>query len=106
MKACSKYNDFGFKPQLHSHDSGHDSSRFETDGKIGVHRDASGRNKKENPASIRGLMMILLCLHDSSTDPLPFTTVELRMLMISSQFDTVLVQFKPVASQPPTNVHD
>ena len=71
----------------------HDSSRFETDGKIGVHRE----RKKEIPASIR-------CLHNSSTDPLRlmtaalrFTTVELRMLTMPSRFDTVLVRFKPVA---------
>ena len=36
------------KPQLHCHDSGHDSSRFEPDCKIGVHRD----RKMENRASI------------------------------------------------------
>ena len=36
------------KPQLHSHDSGHDSSRFETDCKIGAHRDASGRKKRKS----------------------------------------------------------
>ena len=61
----------------------HDSSRFELDGKIGV--DQNG--KKDNPASILCLTMLLRCLHDSSTVPvrfmaaaLRFTTVELRML--------------------------
>ena len=44
----------------------HDSSRFEPDGKIGVHRDASGW-KKENPATIRCLAMLLRFLSDSST---------------------------------------
>ena len=39
------------KPQLHSQDSGYDSSRFEPDGKIGVHQDASGGKKK---IAIRG----------------------------------------------------
>ena len=64
----------------------HDSSRFQTDGKIGLHRDASGLKKKIMPASIRCLTMLLRCLHDSSTDPLrlktaalQITTVELRM---------------------------
>ena len=93
----------GHKPQLHSHDSGHDSSRFESDGKIGVHRDASGW-KKENLASIRCLAMLLRCLRYSSTDPLRlmtaalrFTTVELRMLTMPPRFDKTLVRFKPVA---------
>ena len=80
----------------------HDSSRFETDGKIGLHRDASGW-KKKIPASIRCLTMLLRCPHDSSTDPLRlktaalrFTTVELRMLTMPPRFDTVLLRFKPV----------
>ena len=69
-------------------------------GCIGMRRDG----KKEIPASIRCLTMLLRCLHDSSTDPLRlmtaalrFTTVELRMLMMPPRFDTVLVRFKPVA---------
>ena len=60
--------------------------------------------KKEIPASIRCLTMLLRCQHDSSTDPLRlmtaalrFTTVELRMLTMPPRFDTVLVRFKPVA---------
>ena len=94
----------------------HDSSQFEPVGKIGVHWDASGREKKENPASIRCLTMLLRCLHDSSTDPLRlmtaalrFTTVELRMLTMPPRFDTVLVRIKPVAYGSvtiPMNVHD
>ena len=78
----------------------HHSSRFETDGKIGIRRDG----KKEIPASIRCLTMLLRCLRDSSTDPqrfmtaaLRFTTVELQMLTMPPRFDTVLVRFKPVA---------
>ena len=69
-------------------------------GCIGMRRDG----KKEIPASIRCLTMLLRCLHDSSTDPLRlktaalrFTTVELRMLTMPPRFDTVLVRFKPVA---------
>ena len=82
----------------------HDSSRLETDGKIGLHRDASGWKKKEIPVSIRCLTVLLRCQHDSSTDllrlmtaALRFTTVELRMLTMPPRFDTVLVRFKPVA---------
>ena len=69
-------------------------------GCIGMRRDG----KKEIPASIRCLTMLLRCQHDSSTDPLRlmtaalrFTTVELRMLTMPPRFDTVLVRFKPVA---------
>ena len=69
-------------------------------GCIGMRRDG----KKEIPASIRCLTMLLRCLQDSSTDPLRlmtaalrFTTVELRMLTMPPRFDTVLVRFKPVA---------
>ena len=78
-------------------------------GCIGMRRDG----KKEIPASIRCLTMLIRCQHDSSTDPLRlitaalrFTTVELRMLTMPPRFDTVLVRFKPVASRPPTNLHD
>ena len=39
---------FNLKPQLHSHDSGHDSSRFEPYGKIVVHRDASRWKKRKS----------------------------------------------------------
>ena len=96
-----------------------DSSRFETDGKIGLHRDASGW-KKENPASIRCLTMLLRCLHDSSTDPLRlmtaalgFTTVELRMITnahdastIRYGASTIQAGSATVASRTPTNLHD
>ena len=64
--------------------------------------------KKENPASILCLTMLLRCLHDSSTVPLRFitavlrfTTVELRLLMMRPRFDTVLVRFKPVVPRHP-----
>ena len=76
--------------------------------------------KKENPASIRCLTMLLRCLHDSSTDPLRlltaalrFTTVELQMLR--NAYDTSTIRYgastiqagsATVASRPPTNVHD
>ena len=93
----------------------HDSSQFETDCKIGMRRDG----KKEIPASIRCLTILLRCLHDSSTDPLRlitaalrFTTVELRMLTMPPRFNTVLqcstiqASSATVASRPPTNVHD
>ena len=35
------------KPQLHSHNSGHDSSRFEPDGKIGMRRDGKKKIKHQ-----------------------------------------------------------
>ena len=94
----------------------HDSSRFETDGKIGMRRDG----KKEIPASIRCLTMLLSCQQDSSTDPLRlmtaalrFTTVELRMLTnaqdaatIRYGASTIQAGSATVASRPPTNLHD
>ena len=97
----------------------HDSSRFETDGKIELHRDASGWKKKEIQASIRCLTMLLRCQHDLSTDPLRlmtaalrFTTVELRMLTnahdastIRYGASTIQAGIATVASRPPTNLH-
>ena len=92
---------FWLQPQSDIHDSGHDSSRFELDGKIGVHRDG----KKENPASILCLMIPLWCLDDSSTVPLRFMTAALRMLTMHPRFDTVLVRFRPVVPRhPPCDV--
>ena len=85
-------------------------------GCIGMRRDG----KKEIPASIRCLTMLLRCLHDSSTDPLRlktaalrFTTVELRMLTnahdastIRYGASTIQAGSATVVSRPPTNVHD
>ena len=85
-------------------------------GCIGMRRDG----KKEIPASIRCLTMLLRCLHDSSTDPLRlmraelrFTTVELRMLTnardastIRYDASTIQAGSATVAPRPPTNVHD
>ena len=76
--------------------------------------------KKEIPASIRCLTMLLRCLHDSSTDPLRlktaalrFTTVELRMLTNAHDASTIrygacTIQAgsATVASRPTTNLHD
>ena len=76
--------------------------------------------KKEIPAYIRCLTMLLRCLHDSSTDPLRlmtaalrFTTVELRMLTnahdastIRYGASTIQAGSATVASRPPTNLHD
>ena len=76
--------------------------------------------KKEIPASIRCLTMLLRCLHDSSTDPLRlmtaalrFSTVELRMLTnahdastIRYGASTIQADSATVASRPPTNLHD
>ena len=76
--------------------------------------------KKEIPASIRCLTMLLRCLHDSSTDPLRlktaalrFTTVELRMptnahgaSTIRYGASTIQAGSATVVSRPPTNVHD
>ena len=87
----------------------HNSSRFEPDGKIGMRRDG----KKENQESIRCLMMLLRCLHDSSTDPLRlmttelrFTRVALRMVTIRYGASTIQAGSATVASRPATNVHD
>ena len=85
-------------------------------GCIGMRRDG----KKEIPASIRCLTMLLRCQHDSSTDPLRlmtaalrFTTVELRMLTnahdastIRYGASTIQAGSASVASRPPTNLHD
>ena len=85
-------------------------------GCIGMRRDG----KKEIPASIRCLTMLLRCQHDSSTDPLRlmtatlrFTTVELRMLTnthdastIRYGASTIQAGSATVASRPPTNLHD
>ena len=49
------------KPQLHVHDSGYDSSRFDLHCKIGVYRDGK-KNKQKNPNSLRCLTMFLWCL--------------------------------------------
>ena len=58
--------------------------------------------------------MLLLCLRDSSTDPLRlmtaalgFTTVELQMLTMPPQLDsTIKASSATVASRPPTNLRD
>ena len=77
-------------------------------GCIGMRRDG----RKEIPASIRCLTMLLRCLHDSSTGPLRlmtaalrFTTVEPRMLTMPPRFDSVLVRFKPVALRPGPRIY-
>ena len=72
----------------------HDSSRFELDGKFGVHR----VGKKENPASILCLTMLLRCLHDSSTVPLRFMTAALRfttveLLMLTKAHDASEIRY-------------
>ena len=89
-----------------------DSSQMVKSGCIGMR----GDGKKENQASIRCLMMLLRCLHDSSTDPLrlmttelPITTVALRMLtMPTIRYGASKIQASraTVPSHPPTNVHD
>ena len=92
-----------------------DLSQMVKSGCIRMHQD--GKIKKENPASIRCLAMLLRCLCDLSTDPLRlmtaalrFTTVELRMLTMPPRFDRTLVTIQAgnptVASRPPTNLHD
>ena len=81
----------------------HDSSRFETDGKIGVHRDASGwkkRNSSINTVSHDAPTVSTRFIYGSTTThdgSNRFTTVELRMLTMPPRFDAVLVRFKPVA---------
>ena len=85
-------------------------------GCIGMRRDG----KKEIPASIRCLTMLLRCQHDSSTDPLRLmtaalrrTTVELRMLTnahdastIRYGASTIQAGSTTVASRPTPNLHD
>ena len=76
--------------------------------------------KEENPASIRCLTMLLLCLQDLSTVPLllmptalRFTPMEPRMLKnahdavkIRNGATTVQASSAKTASRSPTNVHD
>ena len=74
----------------------HDSSRFETDGKIGLHRDVSGWKKRNSSINTMSHDAPIRCLHDSSMDPLRlktvalrFTTVELRMLTNAHDASTI-----------------
>ena len=94
----------------------HDSSRFETDGKIGLHRDASGWKK--------GNSSINTMSHDAPTVPARFiygsTTTQDGSATIhhggaTNAHDASTVRYgastiqavgDTVASRPPTNVHD
>ena len=78
-------------------------------GCIGMRRDG----KKEIPASIRCLTMLLRCLHDSSTDPLRlmtaalrFTTVELRMLTNAHDASTIRYGASTIQAGSVTTSHD
>ena len=110
------------KSQLHSHNSRHDSPRHPNLSQMVKSRCIRMRRdgKKENPASIRCLTMLLRCLHDSSTDPLRLlaaalrlTTLELRMLTnaydaftIRYSASTIQASSATVVSRPPRNVHN
>ena len=99
----SKVTDYAaLKPQLHSHNSGHDSSRLVPDGKIMVHRDASGRKKKKIQHQY-GFCTIHLWI---MTAALRFTAEELQMLTMPPRFDTIQAGSAAVVSRHPTNVHD
>ena len=88
----------------------HDSSRFETDGKIGLHRDASGwkkRNSSINTMSHYAPTVSARFIYGPTTTHDGSATIHnggatnahecSRMLMMPPRFDTVLVRFKPVA---------
>ena len=54
-------------PQLHSHDSGQDSSRFEPDGKIGMRRDGKKRKSSINTVSHDAPKVSARLIYGSST---------------------------------------
>ena len=56
-----------FKPQLHSHDSDHDSSRYEPDGKTGVCRDGKKRKSNTNTVSHDAPTMPARLIYGSTT---------------------------------------
>ena len=94
----------------------HDSSRFETDGKIGVHRDASGWKKRNSsintmshytPTVSARFIYGSTATHDGratihhggATNAHDASTIRYGASMIKAGSATV-------ASRPPTNVHD
>ena len=97
----------------------HDSSRFETDGKFGVHRDASGcvgmeKKKFQNQYDVSrcsyGVCTIIYgstTTHDgSATIHHGGATNAHDASTIRYGASTIQAGSATVASQPPTNVHD
>ena len=80
------------KPQLHIHDSGYDSSRFDLHCKIGVYLDGEKKQQQKNPKSLRCLTMFLWCLYGSFTNPRRFMAAALRMRPMLLRFNTRLVR--------------
>ena len=71
--------------------------------------------KKEIPASIGCLTVLLRCLHDSSTDPLRLKTAAIHHGGATNVHDASTIRYgastiqagsATIASRPPTNVHD
>ena len=94
----------------------HDSSRFETDGKIGVHRDASGwkkRNFSINTMSHDAPTMSARFIYGSTTTHDGSATIHHGgatnahdASAIRYGASTIQAGSATVASRPPTNVHD
>ena len=94
----------------------HDSSRFETDGKIGVHRDASGwkkRNSSINTMSHNAPTVSARFIYGSTTTHDGSTTIHHGgatnahdASTIRYGASTIQAGSATVASRPPTNVHD
>ena len=117
LKSYWHIKNLRLKPQLHSHNSGHDSSQFETDGKIREHRDASGLKKKRKssintvshyaPTVPRRFVYGSTTTHDGSarihhggaTNAHDASTIRYGASTIQAGSATV-------ASQPTTNVQD
>ena len=94
----------------------HDSSRFETDGKIGVHRDASGwkkRNSSVNTMSHDAPTVSARFIYGSTTTHDGSATIHHGgatnahdASTIRYGASTIKAGSVTVASRPPTNVHD
>ena len=96
----------------------HDSSRFETDGKIGVHRDASGkkRNSSINTMSHDAPTVSARFIYGSTTTHDGSATIHHGGATNNSHaHDASTIRYgastiqdgsATVASRPPTNVHD
>ena len=94
----------------------HDSSRFETDGKIGVHRDASGwkkRNSSINTMSHDAPTVSAQFIYGSTTTHDGSATIHHGgatnahdASTIRHGASTIQAGSATVASRPPTNVHD
>ena len=94
----------------------HDSSRFEPDGKIGVHRDASGWKKRKsniNTVSHNASTVSARFIYGSTTTHDGSATIHHSgatnaqdASMIRYGVSTIQAGSATVASRPPTNKHD